>query len=130
MTVRRQAFTLIEVVLALAILGAGLVGLLAAASRCLAVVRGTRDYEVAQRVLGQGDLDYPMVPSMNIRDVEVRAERYDGFTYSREVEEREGEDGLYVVRTQVLAPAGTRRTRLEVVRYFYTTNYPGFEERR
>jgi prepilin-type N-terminal cleavage/methylation domain-containing protein len=123
----KRGFTLIEVVLALAILSVGLFGLLMAASRCLAVIGISRDYEVARRTLDRGELDHPMISHIKVSDIEVYGERYEeGFRYSRSVEEMPGEDDLFVVRSVVKAP-GSKSRRLEVVRYFFTTNYPGRE---
>lgn len=122
----KRAFTLIEVVLALAILSVGLFGLLMAASRCLAVIGVSRDYEVARRTLDRGELDHPLVTHIKVSDIEVYGKTYEeGFRYERSVEEVSDEDDLFLIRSTVTAPAGKKSRRLEVVRYFFTTNYPG-----
>jgi prepilin-type N-terminal cleavage/methylation domain-containing protein len=122
----KRGFTLIEVVLALAILSVGLFGLLMAASRCLAVIGVSRDYEVARRTLDRGELDHPLISHIRVSDIEVFGRTYEeGFRYSRSVEEVPNEDDLFIVRSVVKAPAGKSSRRLEVTRYFYTTNYPG-----
>lgn len=127
MTASTRSFTLIEVVLAMAILGTGLVGLFSAASRCLAVVQRARDTELAQRVLAQGDLDNPLLPGIAVRDIEVRGETYDhGFGYARSVEPVEGEPDLFIVRTTIARDAGGR-SLVELARYHFTTNHPDFE---
>ena len=126
-----RGFTLVEVVLALAILGAGVFGLIAAASRCLAVARAARDFEVARRTLDLGDLDHPLVAHLNLQSVEVSPTEYpDGFLYSREVDEVPEQDDLFRVHTVVRSMREKRKATLDVLQYYYTTNYPGFESTR
>lgn len=55
---RRTGLTLIEVMLALAILGIGLTVLIATASTCLAVVKQSRHYESARHFLALVELDF------------------------------------------------------------------------
>jgi hypothetical protein len=52
--------TLIEVLLAVVILGTALGALVEAASRALAVVRQARNYEQARRMLGRVDAENPL----------------------------------------------------------------------
>lgn len=52
--------SLIEVLLALAILGIGLAVLIQAVSRCLAVVHKTRNYETARYLLQRLDVEHPL----------------------------------------------------------------------
>jgi hypothetical protein len=52
--------TLIEVMLAVVILGMSLGALVEAASRALAVVRQARNYEMARRMLGRVDAENPL----------------------------------------------------------------------
>jgi prepilin-type N-terminal cleavage/methylation domain-containing protein len=126
-----RGFTLVEVVLALAILGAGVFGLIAAASRCLAVARSARDYEVARRTLDLGDLDHPLMAHLDPKNVEVGPTEYpDGFKYSREIEEVPDQDDLFIVHTMVRSSREKRKATLDVMQYYYTTNYPGFEMKR
>ena len=56
----REGMTLIEVVLAVVILGTSLGVLVEGASRALAVVRQARNYEMARRMLGRVDAENPL----------------------------------------------------------------------
>ncbi len=99
---RRQGLTLIEVLLATAILGAGLVALLAASSRCLAVMRQAKVYQDALWTLGRGEADFPLTSAENVDEMDVPGETYaNGCTFAREVEEDDDEDGLRVLRMTV-----------------------------
>ena len=115
----KRGFTLIEVLLAAVLLGVGLTVLLVGASRCLAVMQVARYYQEAEWVLGIGDLEHPILPTQEIDDMQVEAERYpNGFTYEREVEQDdEDEDGLHVVRTRVSWAYDDREAFEEVVSY-------------
>jgi prepilin-type N-terminal cleavage/methylation domain-containing protein len=54
----RSGLTLIEVMLALAILGIGLAVLISTASKCLAVVKQSRNYETARHYLALVELEF------------------------------------------------------------------------
>ncbi|MDD2236646.1 MAG: prepilin-type N-terminal cleavage/methylation domain-containing protein, partial [Kiritimatiellae bacterium] len=54
----KLGLTLIEVLMALAIMGIGLAGLVAAASRCLAVARKAKNYENTRRLLGEAEMKW------------------------------------------------------------------------
>lgn len=126
---RRTGMTLVEVMLAVAILSVGLSALLVAASRCIAVIRSARQYQEAQWVMGLGDLEHPIEiteETEDVMDFEVSDVEYtDGFVYSREIEDDEDEDGLYVVRTRVTWAGRARDLKEEVVGYIY---FPEEEE--
>ena len=68
--------TLIEVLLAVVILGASLGALVEAASRALAVVRQARNYETARRMLGEVDAEHPLW----LKDEIVPGQESGGFT--------------------------------------------------
>ncbi len=53
---QQLGLTLVEVLMALAIMGIGVTGLVASASRCLAVVRKAKNYENARRLLGEVEI--------------------------------------------------------------------------
>lgn len=114
----RSGLTLIEVVLAVAILSVGFTMLLTAAGRCLAVMKAAHTYQKAQWVLGLGQAEHPILDVEKIEDLEVDAEEYEGgFIFSRTVGEDEDEDGLYVLRTRVTWRAREQDYIEEVVRY-------------
>ena len=54
----KSGMTLIEVMMALAILGIGLTVLIATASKCLAVVKQSKNYEAARHLLGIVELEH------------------------------------------------------------------------
>lgn len=114
----RSGFTLIEVLLAVIILGVGFTVLLTGVSRCLAVVKIARNYQEAQWVLDLATLEYPMIAGVEPEDLEVDTVAYpDGYTFERVVEEDEDEDGLYVVRSRVTWTDRGRHGTEEAVRY-------------
>jgi len=118
----RAGLTLVEVILAAAILSVGLTVLLTAATRCLAVLKVSGKYQTAQWVLGMGDLENPlrMTEEMTVEDLEVGPVEYtDGYTYERIVEDDEDEDDLYLVRTRVSWADRGREAIEEVLSYVY-----------
>ena len=116
--VAQQGFTLIEVILAVAILSVGLTVLLTSASKCLQVMKQSRNYQTAQWVLGMGEVDHFIVSTNDIEDIEVAPVGYlNGFTFSRTVEDDENEDGLYVVRTRASWSQRGKEPYQEVVHY-------------
>jgi len=116
----RKGLTLIEVLLAVLMLSTGLVVLLTSASRCLAVMKIARDYQTAQWALALGELDYPLSVTNDVKELEVEPFTYpNGLTFSREVEDDEDEDGLFVVRTRVSWPRRGRESQEETVRYVF-----------
>lgn len=121
----QRGFTLIEVLMAITILGTGLAVLLTSASRCLAVMKNARQYQRAQWALHLGELEHPLVYSNELSDLEVSGETYeDIFTFSRDVEKPEltadeEEDGLFAVTTRVVWSDKGSEMREEVVQYVY-----------
>ena len=112
--------TLVEVLLAVAILGAGMAALLTASSRCLAAIVQSRDYQQAQWALSMGEADFPIILTNTIEDIEVSDHVYDnGCTFSRSVGDDEDEDGLYVVRSRVTWSRRGKEAIEEVTTYVY-----------
>ena len=115
---RRSGLTLIEVLVAVAIVGTGFVVLLTGAARCLAVMKLARHYQTAQWVLGRGEAEFPLTATDDVEELEVSGEEYEnGFTFSREIEEDEDEDELFVVRTRVTWTDSGHERYEETVRY-------------
>ncbi|MDD4873232.1 MAG: hypothetical protein PHR77_21975 [Kiritimatiellae bacterium] len=111
-------FTLVEVFLAVSLMSIGLVAMLTAVSRCLAVMKSAKNYQTAQWTLNKGDLDYPIVATNDVKSLEVSPVEYPGgFTFSREVEDDEDKDQLYVMRTKVSWSDHSKEMSEEVVRY-------------
>ena len=118
----KKGLTLIEVLIAAAILGLSLTVLLTAASRCLAVMKRAKVYQTAQWALNLGELEHPLSPTNNLEDMRVSPETYpNGCTYSREVEDKDpaDKDCMYVVRSRVTWQTGRRDQYEEIVRYVY-----------
>ena len=99
---RRAGLSLIEVMLALTIIGTGVVTLVVAASRCLSVVRRAKNFETARHALAKAELENPLQLEEEI------AEAVDSFTFSepefRGVKvtryvtvEGDPEDGMYKI---------------------------------
>ena len=121
----KKGFTLVEVLLAVAVLSLGLTILLASASQCMAVMRQAREFQTAQWTLGLGEAKYPPAVSDNMeKDLVVDPVEVNGQTFSREVQkenERDEKDKLLVVKTIVTWASRGRDMREEVVRYVLDT---------
>ena len=115
----KRGLTLIEVMLATLILSVGLSMMLTASARCLTVMRRSREYQRAQWALNRGMLEHPILFAEKIEEQDVDGEDYDGYVFSREIEDDEDEDGLFVVRTWVTWPSGGREMKEEVVEVVY-----------
>ena len=121
-----SGMTLIEVLLAAALLGLGLVALLSGLSSSLAVMRAAREYQEAQWAMSLGMLAYPMSEFNEIEDLNVDGDStlVDGFIFSRQVDEREIEDpltddGLFTVRTRIQWGEGGEGQSEEIVSYIW-----------
>ena len=113
----KRGFTLVEVLLATAILCVSLVALLTGASRCMAVMKAAKNYQTAQWVLGQGEVDSPITSTNDVKTLEYEHEYDNGFKYERTVEDDDDEDGLYLIRIVVTWTDRDDGPREEVVRY-------------
>ena len=116
-----KGFTLIEVLLALAILSVSMVVLLSAASKCLAVLKVAKKNQGAQWVLGMGEVEHPFMIEDGIEDLNVDEEEYGIYIYEREVldEDDEDDDDLYEIKTRVSWSDRGKTPYIEVVRYVY-----------
>lgn len=102
---KREGLTLIEVLLAVAILSLGLTGLIGAVTQCLGVVRQARNLQTARHLLARAELEHPLQLE---EEIEEGVEEGDfeggpaGWRWRRAVERlgRE-EDGLYQVTWRV-----------------------------
>ncbi|HRZ10854.1 MAG TPA: prepilin-type N-terminal cleavage/methylation domain-containing protein [Kiritimatiellia bacterium] len=120
---RRAGLTLIEVMLAIAILGLGLVALITTISRCLGVVRQARNFQTARHLLARAELENALQLE---EQIEEGAEEggFDGapseYRWSRTVERfgRE-EDGLFTVTWRVTWSEKGRASSEEVVTRLY-----------
>ena len=71
----RQGFTLLEVLLAAIILGAGLAGILVSMSQSQRMMLSATDLETAQEVMDLGEMAYPLEDVKNEEDLDVRETR-------------------------------------------------------
>jgi len=127
---RRQAFTLIEVMLAILILGIGLVVLVNSTSRCLAVVKSARLYEDARHLLARVELEFPIDREefSEGRESGTFDGRFGEYRWEREITiSGEEEDAFYEMATRIIwSETGNRQGREEVVTYLYVPE--SFEE--
>ncbi len=126
---RRAGLTLIEVLLALAILGATAGVLMTAVSRCLAVVRLAKNYYDARRILDLGELDHPLLVAKDpltgqdkAINLDIGPIDYDAYTFTRSGERSTTLKDLVVVKTRVGWSARGRESFEEVTSYLYYTN--------
>lgn len=119
----RRGLTLIEVLLALVILGVGLTVLIATASRCLGVARKARHYENARHLLGVLEIDHPFDPEDDAAEsdggrFDPPYERY-GWSRTAQPAGEEDDDGLYTVRTRIAWTERGREGAEEIVELLY-----------
>jgi len=124
--------TLIEALLAAAILGVSLGALVEAASRALAVVRQARNYEQARHMLGRVDVENPLWLLDEIKAGEESG-RFEGgpsgWSWTRTFvdfgEEDEQQEGLFRLTTRVFWSQGARRGMEETVQMLYVPKKDG-----
>ncbi|MGD9874537.1 MAG: prepilin-type N-terminal cleavage/methylation domain-containing protein [Kiritimatiellia bacterium] len=126
---RRAGLSLVEVMLALLILGIGISSLVMATSRCLAVVRKAKNFEIARRLMGEIELTDPLIPG----EIEAGEESgnfdspYSDWRWTRSVEEDENdeESGLFKITMRVYWSEKGRETYEEVLTYLYSPEDKG-----
>ena len=118
----RSGMTLLEVLLAIVILGVCLVGLMQGMSGGVAVFHESVFVRQSLNVLARGDAAYPLTVSNDPTEdlaVSPDATLYEGWTYERECLEDEDEDGLFEVRTRVAQGPGGEGNERTFVRLLY-----------
>jgi prepilin-type N-terminal cleavage/methylation domain-containing protein len=121
----QRGFTLIEVMLAVAIMSVSALALLLATSQCLAVASRSRKYHDAVSILDRGELEHPLIVTNEVYENAVREITYpEGYTFARTVEETEEDEDLFIVRTRVTWSAKGKTAFEEVAQYLYSTNHP------
>lgn len=119
----RHGMTLIEAVLALAILSIGVFILVETTAKCLSVVRVSRNYQTARAVFGRAESEHPLNGTNSVEDNQVAPIEYDnGFTYSRELTPVDGEKKLFLVTSKVAWSETGKDSFEEVVGYVYCPN--------
>lgn len=119
----KRGLTLIEVMLALAIVAVGLTALIAAAARCVSVIAQSRAYETSRHLLAQVEVEHPLLLKEKIkpgRESGSFSGEYYGYRWTRDVElvGRE-KDGLFRVSTRVYWSERGREAFDEVETYLY-----------
>jgi len=118
----RSGMTLVETVLALAILSVGIFILVETTARCIAVVRQARNYQTARAVLDRGESEHPLRGTNSVEENKVEPVDYDGYVYSRDLQPVEGEKKLFTVVTRVTWSERGSDSGEELVSYVYCPN--------
>jgi len=120
----KSAFTLVEAVIAVAIMSICAFALMAAASKCLALALASRNLHTAATVIDQGELDYPMLPTNEVSDNVVEPVTYgNNFTFTRTVEPLGEEKDMFVVETTVSWSMKGKQASASVQTLLYSTNH-------
>jgi prepilin-type N-terminal cleavage/methylation domain-containing protein len=119
---RENGLTLVEVLLAIVILGIGAGVLMLATARCLAVISKSQHYSTAHRLILQVEAEHPLTRGMIEagQDSGTFADS-EGYKWDREILEPENENrpGLYTVRTRVSWADRERENFEEVMTWVY-----------
>lgn len=128
-TYRTAGFTLLEVMLAVIILGGALAVLYRSIIVNVRMIDVSRERQEVAYVFSLGELEYPLRDIEDIEEdavVDPDSSLKEGYVFERTVDEKEDpeegveDDGLYVVRTTVTW--GDGRNTEEIVRYLRKTN--------
>lgn len=117
-----RGMTLVETVLALAILSIGIFILVETTAKCLAVVRMARNYQTARAVLDRGESEHPLRGTNTVEQNKVEAVDYDGYAFSRDLQPVDGEEKLFMVVTKVAWSETGHESGEELVSYVYCPN--------
>jgi len=119
----RAGLTLIEVMLALVILGIGMVALVTAAGRCISVARQAKNFDAARELLARVEVEQPMMLEERVEDIAGSGSfdpPYSGFSWTRTVEpEGFEDDGLWRVETVIQWTEDQRAKKERVVTLIY-----------
>ncbi|MEI6166951.1 MAG: prepilin-type N-terminal cleavage/methylation domain-containing protein [bacterium] len=126
----KAGMTLVEILMALAILAISAGVLMTATSRCLAVVSTAKNYYEARRILETGELDYPLLVVKKKNEKDLKALNLNvgpidyprNFTYQRTSERDADKEDLMIVKTRVSWSAKGKASFEEVTSYLYFTN--------
>lgn len=118
----KRGLTLIEVMLAVVILGIGSGTLMLATARCIAVITNARHLNTANQLIHQVALEEPL----GREEVEEGTESGkfdDGYTWERSIEQKDEENrpGLYIVTTRIFWTQRKNKRFEESVTYHYIT---------
>lgn len=103
-TAAKQGMTLIEVLLAMLILGISIGALMTNASRCLSIIRKSRQYETARYLIQKVEREYPL-DEENVANSETAGtfEGYEGYRWERRIlaVDEEFRPGLFQIDTRI-----------------------------
>ena len=118
-------FTLIEAILAVAIMSMSAFAFLSLTSQCLGVAALSRNYHDAVMIMDRANIDYPLLMTNEVYDNVVAPVTFDnGYVFTRNVEPDEDEEDLFIVRTKVSWSSRGKKCFEEVESYIYSTNHP------
>ena len=84
----------------------------------------SRNYQTAREVLEQGELDYPLSWTNSIEDNTVAPVEYPGgFTFSRNLDQVDGEEDLFIVTRRITWSETGQSSFEEVTSYLYCQNH-------
>jgi len=133
----KAGLTLVEVLIALAILAISAAVLMTATSRCLAVVRLSKNYYEARRILELGEIEHPILivnekaafaadagsNTDKLLNPNVGPFEYPGgFMFNRSCKRSEKHEDLVEVQTRVTWSTRGKEAFEEVTSYLYFTN--------
>lgn len=126
---RRAGLTLVEVILALMIIGTGLVALVSAVSRCLSVPRLAMNFDTARELLGQLEAEKPISVEEDIEDAAGSGtfdSPHSNFSWQRAIEQEgeEEEDGLWRVTTTISWTENQKSRSEQIVTLVYRVKKP------
>ena len=105
--------------MALAILSIGVFILVETTAKCLSVVRLSRNYQTVRAILDRGESEHPLRGTNSLEQNTVNPVEYDGFTFSRELQQIDGEKKLFLVTTRVAWSEKGQDAFEEMVGYLY-----------
>lgn len=119
----RAGLSLIEVLMAVVILGTGLAIIISAASRCVAVARKVRNLETVRELFGRVELEKPIWLEEDIEDAAGEGSftgEYSAYRWRRSVVQVGDEkDGLWEVTTTISWSERGRENSETVVTYVH-----------
>ena len=123
---KRAGITLLEVLLALAILSITVISMMQAATRCLAVTKKSKHFDAARQTMDAGMLNNPLIATNDVAELDVRPVEYerDGYRFSRTLAALEEDEDMFVVTSRVTWRERGKERFLDISGYLYTTNHP------
>ncbi len=119
----KSGMTLVEVLLAMLILGMSISVLMSTASNCLSIIRKSRNYETARNLLHRVELEFP-IDDEDVTNSETsgKFDDYEDYRWEREIIEldEENQPNLYKITTKVfwLDRNEESSEEIETLRYF------------